>query len=318
MRNVVLGVLAASVLMFAGCAKVVGPYYLEQGKYQEGIDLLGKRLQENPSDADSAYYVARYHLALNRPGEAMPYMTRAVELAPDKADYRFWLGVTRWALLDYEGEREAYLEAVRINPRHISANLYLGHGCIDRGEWDEALARYDTVIALDKFNPEALYNRSTALGRLGRAKDEAAALKTFLEFYPDGMLALEATERLNLHGDFTYRNFILGSRNVTLRSMAFKPGTDELDMDSKESLRVVAAMMDANRKLALHVVGYVQGDPELAKARARSVRAALLAGRPFLDPARLPLSWFGSAETVEVGETAHTLPESVQFITVVR
>ncbi|MFH1913286.1 MAG: tetratricopeptide repeat protein [Pseudomonadota bacterium] len=318
MRHFVLGVLAASVLMLAGCAKVVGPYYLERGKYQDGIDLLSKRLQENPSDAASAYYVARYNLALNRPEEAMKYMAKAVELAPDNADYRFWLGVNRWALFDYEGERAAYLEATRIDPRHISANLYLGHGCIDRGEWDEALARYDTVIALDKFNPEALYNRSVALGRLGRTEDEVAALKVFLEFYPDGMLALEATERLNLHGDFTYRNFILGSRNVTLRSMTFKPGTDELDMSSKESLRVVAAMMDANRELALHVVGYVQGDQELARARARSVRASILSGRPFLNPARLPLSWFGSAETVEVGETAHTLPESVQFITVVR
>jgi tetratricopeptide (TPR) repeat protein len=316
--KVILGVLAASVLMLAGCARVAGPYYLEQGKYQEGIDVLTRQLRENPADAGSAYYIGRYLLALNKPEEAKPYMDMAVDLEPDNADYRFWLGVNRWALLDFEGERAAYLEAVRLDPGHISANLYLGHGCIDRGEWDEALLRYNAVLARDEYNPEALYNRSIALGRLGRTQDEIAAIGRFLEFYPDGMLALEATQRLNLHGDFAYRNFILGNRNVTLRSMAFKPGTDELDMDSKESLHVVGAMLEANANLALHVVGYVEGNPALAKARARSVRDYILAGRPFLDPARLPLSWFGTAETVEVGETAHTLPESVQFITVVR
>ncbi|MBU4475262.1 MAG: hypothetical protein KKC48_08250, partial [Proteobacteria bacterium] len=129
---------------------------------------------------------------------------------------------------------------------------------------------------------------------------------------------LTATERLNLHGDFTYRNYIIGNRNVTLRSMTFKPGTNEPDMDSKESLHVVAAMLETNAKLALHIVGYVNGDPARARERAKNVRDYLLAGRRSIDLARLPLSWFGTAETVEVGDVVHTLPESVQFITVVR
>jgi len=317
-RKVFLGVLAALFLMLAGCARVVGPYYLEQGKYEEGISVLGGQLAENPADASSAYYIGRYYLALNRPEDARTYLDMAVRLAPDNADYRFWQGVNRWALLDFEGERAAYLEAVRIDPGHISANLYLGHGCIDRAEWDEALSRYETVIARDNYNPEALYNRSVALRGLGQDMREIAALREFLEYYPDGMLALTATERLNLHGDFTYRNYIIGNRNVTLRSMTFKPGTNEPDMDSKESLHVVAAMLETNAKLALHIVGYVNGDPARARERAKNVRDYLLAGRRSIDLARLPLSWFGTAETVEVGDVVHTLPESVQFITVVR
>jgi tetratricopeptide (TPR) repeat protein len=317
-KNVFLGVLAASFLMLAGCARVVGPYYLEQGKYQEGIELLSAQLREHPDDASSAYYLGRYYLALNRPKEALPYLKLATGLAPDNADYRFWLGVNRWGLLDFAGEREAYLEAVRLDPKHISANLYLGHGRLDRGEWAEALARYDRVIELDAYNPEALYNRSVVLNRLGRDEEEVAALRQFLEFYPDGMLALEATQRLNLQGDFSYRNFIMGNRNVTLRSMAFKPGTNELDMDSKESLHVVAAMMATNDDLALHIVAYCDGDAARARIRAAAVRDYILAGHPSFDPKRLPLSWFGTAETVTVGDTTHILTESVQFITVTR
>lgn len=317
MKKVVIAALAVSVLILAGCAKVVGPYYLEHEEYQDGIDVLSRQLDENPGDASAAYYLGRYYLALNKPAQALPYLELATELEPDNADYMFWKGVNRWALLDFEGEQAAYLEALRLDPEHISANLYLGHGYLDRKQWTKALARYDAVIELDRYNPEALYNRSVALHRLGKNREEVAALKTFLEYYPDGMLALEATERLNLQGDFTYRNFIIGNRNVTLRSMAFKPGTDELEMDSKESLHVVAAMMETNDALALHVVGYVDGDAARARNRAQAVRDYILSGHPNLDPARLPLSWFATAETMEVGASRFTLPESVQFITVV-
>ena len=57
MKNVIMVALIVVVLAAAGCAKVVGPYYLNQEKYEEGIKVLGEQLKENPEDASSAYYV---------------------------------------------------------------------------------------------------------------------------------------------------------------------------------------------------------------------------------------------------------------------
>lgn len=316
-KIVVLAVLLA-VVFAAGCAKVVGPYYLENKKYKEGIEVLGEQLRENPGDASSAYYVGRYYLALNKPKVALPYLEKAATLAPDDAEYVFWTGVGYWAVLDFEAERAAYERTLSLDPNHISAHLYLGHSYLDKGDWAKALSQYDTVIKLDKYNPEALYNRAVALSELGKTKEEKAAWKKFLEYYPDGSLAMQATERLNLHGDFTYRNFILGQRNVTLRSLTFKPGTTDLDKDSRPSLHVLSAMLKNNRKLDVHIVAYAEGNPALAKVRAKTVRDYMLNANPDIDSKRLPLSWFGTAETIEVGDKTFSLNDSVQFITVVR
>lgn len=302
----------------AGCATVMGPYYLEQEKYEEGINALGEKLGENPEDAVSAYYVGRYHLALNQPSEALPYLEKAARLEPGNADYAFWTGVAYWALLDFDRERAAYLKAVSLDPNHVSAHLYLGHGYMDGGDWGKAIEEYDTVLKLDQYNPEALYNRARALAALGKTKDEIAAWKKFLEFYPDGSMAMTAAEQLNLQGDFTYRNHIIGGRNVTLRSMAFKPGTSQLETESKASLQVLTAMMQVNKKLRLHIVAYAKGDEYLARARAGAVREAMLNGVRDVDPQRLPLSWFGDAETVDTGGKQFRLNESVTFITDLR
>ena len=215
----------------------------------------GEQLKENPGDASSAYYVGRYYLALNKPKDGLPYLEKAARLDPENADYVFWTGVAHWAMLDFEQEQAAYRKTLTLDPDHISANLYMGHGYVDQGEWAKALEQYGKVIKSDKYNPEALYNRAFALNGLGKTTGEIAGWKKFLEYYPDGSLAMQATERLNLHGDFTYRNFILGQRNVTLHSMTFKSGTNELDTDSRTSLHVVSAMLGANKRSEERRVG---------------------------------------------------------------
>ena len=295
---------------------MMGPYYLKQRQYEEGVASFKEKLQSDPGNDTAAYYVGRYYLAMKKPDEAMPYLQKAAELEPEKANYRFWVGVAHWAKLEFDEERKAYEEALALDPDHISANLYYGHGFVDDGQWDKALVQYDTVISLDRYNPEGLYNRAVALGGLGRTDDEVTALKKFLRYYPDGSLAMRATARLNLQGDFSYRNYILGKRNVTLKSMTYKPGTNDLLYSSKESLHVIAAMMGANDKLDLHIVAFKDGDAAAAKARAQAIRDYIRAGRPEIDPKRLPLSWFGVTETVELSGKRFVVDDSVQFITV--
>ena len=305
-------------LTLTACAQVTGPYYLGQEKYDEGIEVLGQQLKENPQDASSAYYVGRYYLALEKPKQAIPYLKRASEIEPQNADYYFWVGVALWAVKDYSHEQEAYGKALTFDPKHISANLYLGHSYLENKKWREALAQYDIVIKLDKYNPEALYNRADSLCRLGRSAEEIAAWKKFLKYYPDGALAMSATSKLNLHGDFTYRNFILGKRNVTLKTMKFKLGKALVDVSSKKSLHVIAAMMEANKKLDIHIVSYKKGDAALAKSRAKAVRDYIMGGHPGFSSTRMVLSWFDSAETIKSGGKSFQVDDSVQFITVVQ
>lgn len=317
MRRVRTLLIAVGLLALAGGCVVPlksGSYYLDKREYSEGIEAQEALLDEDPGNASATYYVGRYYLAMEEPEKAMAYFKRAAELEPDNADYRFWIGVTQWALMNYEAERLAYEQTLVMDPDHVSANLYLGHGYLDERDWARALAQYDKVLKLDRYNPEALYNRAVALGGLGKRTEEVAALKKFLEYYPDGSLAMKAAERLNLQGDFTYRNYIIGKRNVTLRAMAFKQWSDELALESKESLHVLEAIMEEDPKIVLHVVAYKKGDAKGARAMALGIKDYLVSGR-VVAPDRLLPSWFDSAEVVEIGGRRLTVDDSVQFIT---
>lgn len=217
MKMLKLSFMAVLLLCVAtGCvtanpySQMMGPYYLKQREYKDGIKVFTERLEANPNDDSAAYYVGRYYLATRKPDQAMDYLQKAVAIAPDNADYQFWIGVAHWAKLEFDEERKAYERALALDSNHISANLYLGHGFIDDEKWTKALAHYDKVIKLDRYNPEALYNRGVALGELGRHKEEIAALKKFLGYYPDGSLAMRATGRLNLQGDFYIPQFHIG------------------------------------------------------------------------------------------------------------
>ena len=307
-----------AVTLFGGCAQIVGPYYLKTGQYKSGIEFLDKRFRENPDEAVSAYYVGRFYLALEKPDQALPYLAKAVQLDPLVADYHFWLGIAHWGLLDFQAEQAAYERALDLDPTHISANLYVGHGYLDKGKWDKALQQYDKVLKLDAYNPEALFNRAVALNESDRNAEEIAALKAFLKYYPDGSMALKATAALNRQGDFTYRNFLLGNRNVTLKNITFKPGINEPDKQSRESLQFVAAVLKNNKSLKLHVIAFHASGAGVAKARARAVREYILSQQDGIDPARLPLSWFGQAETVETSGSTVKLGESIAFVTAVQ
>ncbi len=155
------------LLLLSGCAEVMGPYYLRQREYTQGIETYSRVVRENPHDSSAWYYLGRLYLGEDKPKKALSALKRAVELKSGDADYLFWLGVAKWAVQDFDGEREAYLAALSHDDDHVSAMLYLGHNHLDRGEWAEAKALYDRVLKWDRYNPEALYNRAIALGRLG-------------------------------------------------------------------------------------------------------------------------------------------------------
>ncbi|MEH6631709.1 MAG: tetratricopeptide repeat protein [Halopseudomonas aestusnigri] len=309
--------LFCSVLL-AGCVQVTGPYYLETGQYQEGINSLEQAYKENPNEPSSAYYLGRYYLRLEKPDKALPYLQKAVNLDPEDADYHFWLGVSYWGVDQFDQEQAEYKKTIALDQYYTSAHLYLGHGYLDKGKWDQALGEYDQVLKHEAYNPEALFNRAVALGELNKPKEEIAALKEYISSYPDGSLTLKATTALNARGDYTYRNHLIGNRNITLHSIDFRPDSNVLQDVSKESLQVIAAVMHRNKDLKLNIIAFHASDVTSAKARAHAIRRYIQVQEEGIASSRLPLSWFGQAEKVQTSINHVTLGESVMFVTAVQ
>jgi tetratricopeptide (TPR) repeat protein len=310
------------LLAMAGCADVtstfMGQYYLNAAEYAQGRSAFTSKLSENPDDPILNYYMARFELGADNPEAARPFIEKAVRLAPDNADYRFWEGVTWWALMEPDKEKAAYEKALAINPEHLSANLYLGHNELDRGKNAVALDYYARVLRMDPEDPQAMFNTAVALDRLGRSPEMRRAMKQYLDLYPDGPMARLGTDMLNRHGDFSWRNHMLGLRTVTLKSIEFEADSAALTEDSKDSLAVLGSILTIKQDLDLHVVVYAQGNSTLARQRALAIRGYVSGMHPDVSPKRLIPSWFDQPEIIKIDGRSHVKAESVSIFTKVQ
>jgi len=295
-----------------------GQYYLNKADYGKGRTVFAARLKEKPDDPGLNYFMARFELGADNPEAALPHIQKAVRLAPDNADYRFWEGVTWWALMQPDREKAAYEKALALNPDHLSANLYLGHNMLDRGQDAAAIKRYDRVLRLNPEEPQAMFNKAVALERLGRDQEMKRAMLLYLERFPDGAMARRGTEMLNRKGDFTWRNHLLGTRTITLRALEFKAGTATLTEGDKTSLALVGSILAAKQDLNLHVVAYAKGNRALAQERALAVRDYVSRLHPKITPERLTPSWFGEPEIIKIDGRSFTRAESVSIFTKVK
>jgi len=292
-----------------------GQYYLNKGDFASGRAAFAPRVAENPEDPELNYFMARFELGGDKPEAALPYIQKAVKLAPDNADYRFWEGVTWWTLMKPDKERSAYEKSLSIDPNHLSANLYLAHNMLDRGRNAEALKLYDKVLALNPDEPQAMFNRAVVLERLKRTGEMKLAMHRYLESYPDAPLARQGVRMLNKAGDFTWRNHPMGQRNVALRAVDFKPGTAELTEEAKASLNRVRDILSENTGLNLNVIAYVKGDESLARHRALAVQEHVSRKTFGVGCDRLTPRWFGQPETVKSDGRTQVLAESVNIFT---
>jgi len=336
-KNTVRGISFLAVLpfllLFSSCSTVTesaksgyytvkyglkGPYYLDNHKYKEGIEAFQEELKANPENAEANYYMGRLQLADNHPKEAQPCLEKAARLSPQETDYHFWAGVAYGANGKKDLEFKSYQRALELEPTHVEALTYQGHVYLERSEYQKALDNYKRVLELDRDNPSALYNRALVLNRLKKSAEERRAWIDYLSMYSSGPMARQATIHLNDIGDFQYRNYLIGSRNITLESIRFEPVSPEIQKSSCESLDILGNIMKNNQKVSVHIVTYQKNNAKLAEARAKSVKSYLVKKFPEIDSSRLILSWFGVSEQIKTEKKSFKADESVNFITVVQ
>ncbi len=111
-----------------------GADMFEKDEVAQAAHYFEKALQQDPDDPVLNFYLGRCLLVLHQPQQALHGLEKAAALAPQEADYHFWLGVGYWANLDFDKEIGSYLKALQCDPRHVQARVYLGHAyLISRG-----------------------------------------------------------------------------------------------------------------------------------------------------------------------------------------
>ncbi len=307
----------AALLLFPalGCSRIERAYYLETGRYAQGIVVLSKEYAQDPWNPELNYYLGRFHLALGNGEKATGYLKRATILAQEDAGYHYWLGVAYLTVGEAAAEERALERSLALNPEHVPARLALADNLLAQGKASKSLIHYDMALTVEPNNAEVLWGRARALDRLGRRSERMEVLHDYLSTSPDGPNAPQAVEYLNAAGDYSWRIHAIGRFRLALPAVDFAPGTDSATVRGQEALAHVAKTLKADPELRIHVVAFVAGDQELARKRAQAVAEALREEDRRIDRSRLSLSWLGSPQQLRLGDTTQELKESIQFIT---
>ena len=153
---------------------------------------------EHPLAPPATLYLARTLVDLKRYADATMLLVDFPTKYPSHAlrpDAQYLLGLARVRGGDAKtgvGDLRAFLEA---NPKHElapSARRLVGDTLARVGDRDDLQATYQARINEVPATPEGLYEAATIAGRLGRARDQEAALRRLRKEFSDHALAQRA------------------------------------------------------------------------------------------------------------------------------
>lgn len=292
---------------------IKGEHYLTTKDYSKGVVSFQEEVAESPDSSLANYYYGRFLLGDKQFDEALKYLQRASTLDPENPDYYFWLGVAQNSVGKRNLERENYLKALSFDADHLRSLIYLGHNYLESKEYDKALKNYTRALQIWPASPSSLYNRALILSKLDRKPEALEGWLEYLSYYPSGAMARTAVVHLNTLEDYSFRNYRLRSRTVTIEKINFQPFSSQIDKGSYRSLSLIGAIFNNMKKGTLQVIVYQLNNKELARRKARNIKNYLLTHYPDLQPRDIGISWFDSSEVIRISKKKKKINESVSF-----
>ena len=149
---------------------------LLNGRYEELISSLTKRIQVSQHNAKAYFFLGLAFAGLSRSNEAIEAYNQAIRIEPDDSDLYYSLGVSYIRSSNYKEAIKAFKKAVRIKPDDAEAFLNLGFSYGELGHRNEAIEAYKQAIRIKPDFVEAHYNLGEAYLK---AKKKAMSIEQY-------------------------------------------------------------------------------------------------------------------------------------------
>lgn len=197
----------------------LGKIYYDKDDYGEAIKYLQAAEKEDPKNAEVPYLIARSYADMMNYKLSVPYFEKAINLAPDKNNWIYELGLIHYAMnsdkdaLKYillAGEKgykkdNDYMENLGIaymnvgklaeglailkdilakKPSDLNILNMIAEGYYYSGKYQEAIDYWDQVLTYDKTNAQSLYMIGLSYQKKGEKEKGVALCDKAIEMDP--------------------------------------------------------------------------------------------------------------------------------------
>jgi tetratricopeptide (TPR) repeat protein len=317
MKMIQLFTLSLCLFILSGCAVSQAQDYLKHNETEKGITLTTKELKKDPNDAYMNYYYGRFLLNQRKNKEAIKHFKIAAESFPYKIYYKFWLGVAYGINKEYDKERDIYLSILdEKNGRYKNALVNLGKNYYLTKNYDKAIETFEKAHELYmKPHSYMYYYYAAALMQKNRISESLKYYLAYLNNYPNYSLAQSATYNINKYGDFSYSNFKIGDKILSIRAIEYLPRSNSLEYYSKESLKRIGMLINEDKDLTLYVITYEKDDLKKAEIRVKNIKKYLLTKFPEIKFSQIKIGWFKTSKKIKVDKQVYKLNSYTSFFT---
>jgi tetratricopeptide (TPR) repeat protein len=169
----------------ANCHVNLGNAFLAQDKFDRAIDCYRQALALKPDHSIAHYNLSIAFQALGKLPESVDSYVRALEPRPDYAVAHYNLGNTLRAQGKLDLAAASFQRAIQLNPEHAEAHNNLGNAFLAQKKLHEAVNCFHRALELKPSFAEAHSNLGNALLAQGKPGEAIPAYRRALELNAD-------------------------------------------------------------------------------------------------------------------------------------
>jgi len=161
-----------------------GALAYEAGDLASALAKYQAAIERNPQDTDSLSNLGQVLVKMNRPADAIPYLSKAVGLAPDRWAYQFNLARALGLVGRLDESIQGYRVAQLLFPNDYVTTFNLALALHKQGDEAAAVEQYQKAITLQP--DDASFRKALAMSyeRLQKSAEAAAAYQEYLRLSP--------------------------------------------------------------------------------------------------------------------------------------
>ncbi len=195
----------------------------QQGRLEDAAGLYQALANEYAQDPQSRFGLAMIEVSRGNPSAAIRHLESALQIAPDMANARRWMGRCLRAL-DRNGEAvtcfETCIDEASCEPREL---LELGEARLAAGDTDKGRADLEKFVEQTEHHPEALLHAGLSYHQAGLLDEAAAQYRQALEREPKLQLA-----RRNLAAVFQAQGHLDDAESLYRQVLEAETGNHEI------------------------------------------------------------------------------------------